>query len=80
MAFYVICRAKIIAINPIKKCLGAVDNEAMSYKLCLVRPNKIGAVSYLVKDSFNGMVFKPSLRIGYINRLSIYLINLLNVG
>lgn len=37
---------------------GAVANEAMSNKCCLVGSDKIGAVPYLVKDGFNGMVFK----------------------
>jgi glycosyltransferase involved in cell wall biosynthesis len=30
----------------------------MSNKCCLVGSDKIGAVPYLVKDGFNGMVFK----------------------
>jgi glycosyltransferase involved in cell wall biosynthesis len=37
---------------------GAVANEAMSNKCCLVGSDMIGAVPYLVKDGFNGMVFK----------------------
>lgn len=37
---------------------GAVANEAMSNKCCLVGSDKIGAVPYLVKHGFNGMVFK----------------------
>jgi len=37
---------------------GAVANEAMSNKCCLVGSDKIGAVPYLVKDGVNGMVFK----------------------
>ncbi len=37
---------------------GVVANEAMSNKCCLVGSNKIGAVPYLVKHGFNGMVFK----------------------
>jgi glycosyltransferase involved in cell wall biosynthesis len=37
---------------------GAVANEAMSNKCCLVGSDKIGAIPYLVKDGLNGMVFK----------------------
>lgn len=37
---------------------GVVANEVMSNKCCLVGSDKIGAIPYLVKDGFNGMVFK----------------------
>ena len=41
-----------------KEGWGAVANEAMSNKCCLVGSDEIGAVPYLVKDGVNGMVFK----------------------
>ncbi|ANQ47869.1 glycosyltransferase [Flammeovirga sp. MY04] len=41
-----------------KEGWGAVANEAMSNKCCLVGSDEIGAVPYLVKEGFNGMVFK----------------------
>lgn len=41
-----------------KEGWGAVANEAMSNKCCLVGSDEIGAVPYLVKDGVNGIVFK----------------------
>ena len=41
-----------------KEGWGAVANEAMSNKCCLVGSGEIGAVPYLVNEGVNGMVFK----------------------
>jgi glycosyltransferase involved in cell wall biosynthesis len=41
-----------------KEGWGAVANEAMSNKCCLVGSDEIGAVPYLVQEGVNGMVFK----------------------
>lgn len=41
-----------------KEGWGVVANEAMTNKCCLVISDMIGSVPYLVKDSYNGMVFK----------------------
>jgi glycosyltransferase involved in cell wall biosynthesis len=41
-----------------KEGWGAVTNEAMSNKCCLVGSDEIGAVPYLVQEGVNGMVFK----------------------
>lgn len=39
---------------------GAVANEAMANKCCLVGADEIGAVPYLVRDGENGLVFKTN--------------------
>lgn len=41
-----------------KEGWGVVVNEAMSNKCCLVASDMIGAVPFLIDDSYNGMVFK----------------------